>query len=205
MRCAAYRCREEALSDGQLCQRHQRRLDSGGGLPIAGEPVVGDVSGYGRYGIVDIDDLGMLCHECGERFVSVGAHTASVHGLPAKEYRQKHGIEGSLTLPAGDSPRRRQHPCGRCGVTITTPLRLCDDCRRRRAQPKPKARPRWRSITGEEVEALRAVEGARLEELVRSLQADRVPSKQIGAVLGLSGQQMAMHFPRPEWPRSRGT
>lgn len=203
-RCAAHRCPEEALPGSQLCRRHLRRLEAGGGLPVAGEPVVGDQSGHGTYGRLEADGYGVLCHECGESFVALGIHAQRVHGLSAAEYRDKHGIEGSLRTPQGTGPRRKPKVCRGCGRTVSIRRKTCDECwaievARRAARPLP--RPRWRELTPDEGTALVAAEGEQLEELVRALQADRVPSKAIGQVLGLSPHQMVLRYPREEYRR----
>lgn len=203
-RCVAHRCPEEALPGHQLCRRHQRRLEAGGGLPVAGEPVLGDPSGHGRYGILDTNEYGVLCHECGERFASVGIHSQRSHGISAAEYRRRHGVEGSLALPQGDGPRRRPKVCPQCGRVVTTRRKTCAECWaaelvRRDEQPAP--RPRWRELTPEEGAALRAAEGDEQRELVTALQADRVSSKDVAEVLGLSRQQMSAVYPRAEYRR----
>lgn len=53
---------------------------------------VGDVDGHGRYGVLDEDADGLLCHECGHRFTHLGLHVFKAHGLTAKEYRVTHGL-----------------------------------------------------------------------------------------------------------------
>lgn len=53
---------------------------------------VGDEDGHGRYGVLDEDADGLLCHECGRRFTHLGLHVYKAHGLTAKEYRAEHGL-----------------------------------------------------------------------------------------------------------------
>lgn len=53
---------------------------------------VGDEDGHGRYGVLDEDADGLLCHECGHRFSHLGLHAYKAHGLTAKEYRSAHGL-----------------------------------------------------------------------------------------------------------------
>lgn len=53
---------------------------------------VGDRDGFGRYGVVDEDDAGLLCHECGRRFAHLGLHAWRSHGMSAVDYRQAHGL-----------------------------------------------------------------------------------------------------------------
>lgn len=125
--CVAHRCPEKAAA-GQLCPKHQKRLDSGSGLPTADEPTYGDPSGHGVYGQVDVDEYGVLCHECGHRYPKLGHHLRS-HKLAVAEYRAAHGLsrQVSLNVPPG---------------TIVKKL------------PPPR-RPRWRALTEDEAAALR--------------------------------------------------
>lgn len=53
---------------------------------------VGDEDGHGRYGVLDEDADGLLCHECGRRFSHLGLHVYKAHGLTAEEYRKVHGL-----------------------------------------------------------------------------------------------------------------
>lgn len=53
---------------------------------------VGDEDGHGRYGVLDEDVEGLLCHECGRRYAHLGLHVYKAHGLTAKEYRAEHGL-----------------------------------------------------------------------------------------------------------------
>lgn len=131
MECVAYRCTEPQVALW-LCRRHLRRLEQGGGLPTANEPAVGDSSGHGIFGRLDINELGMLCHECGHRFASVGVHAFRVHDLTGDQYRQRHGLEpeDSLTVPLRPGVRRRRAKQCRCGQWFTIKAKRCPDCRR---------------------------------------------------------------------------
>lgn len=53
---------------------------------------VGDLYGFGRYGIVDENELGLRCHECGERYRYLGLHVWKAHQIRAKDYRTKYGL-----------------------------------------------------------------------------------------------------------------
>ena len=53
---------------------------------------VGDQDGFGIYGVLDVDEDGVLCHECGLRFRSVGQHVYMAHEMTAAEYREAHGL-----------------------------------------------------------------------------------------------------------------
>ncbi|MFC6706773.1 MucR family transcriptional regulator [Flexivirga alba] len=61
---------------------------------------IGDPDGHGRYGVLDEDSDGLLCHECGRRFAHLGVHAWKGHGLTASEYRQAHGLARSRGLVA---------------------------------------------------------------------------------------------------------
>lgn len=56
------------------------------------QPRVGHADGYGRYGVVDETEEGLLCHECGRRFIHLGLHAFKAHDLSAAEYRKAHGL-----------------------------------------------------------------------------------------------------------------
>ena len=58
----------------------------------------GDKDGYGRYGYVDETADGLLCHECGKHYKSIGAHANGAHGMTADEYRAAHGIPQRIPL-----------------------------------------------------------------------------------------------------------
>lgn len=66
----------------------------------------GDRSGFGRYGYLDGDDERVMCHECGNTFVSVAAHANLAHGMSADEYRSAHGIPRRVALVAPEKSRR---------------------------------------------------------------------------------------------------
>lgn len=64
---------------------------------------VGDPDGFGRYGVLDEDADGLLCHECGRRFVHLGLHAWKAHGSTAREYRREHGLARSRGLVASST------------------------------------------------------------------------------------------------------
>lgn len=213
IRCVAYRCQDEVARGKRLCLAHQRRLDQGGGLPTAGELSLGDPSGHGLFGVVDRSDTGVLCHECGKRFVNLGVHLQRTHQIDGIVYRRRHGIRAkeSLAMTAAPDglPRRRPHPCKRCNTEITTEGKLCTTCSqqrkdelKRRRSPKVKPeRVRWRKLTENEKVELLAARQDELPALIQKLQQDRIPSKVIGQVLGNHPTWMSRHYPRPGWGR----
>ncbi|MGN8690536.1 Helicase associated domain protein [Atopobiaceae bacterium HCP3S3_F7] len=76
---------------------HYKRQRRGAPLEPTG-PRVGDPDGYGLYGVLDRDDDSVLCHECGKRPRSLGAHLAPAHGMTAVEYRAAHGLPRGIPL-----------------------------------------------------------------------------------------------------------
>lgn len=61
---------------------------------------VGDPDGHGTYGVVEEDDDGLLCHECGRRLTHLGLHAWKAHGMTAATYRAEHGLARSRGLVA---------------------------------------------------------------------------------------------------------
>lgn len=59
---------------------------------------VGDSDGHGTYGHVDEEADGLLCHECGGHYRSLGVHAYMAHGMTADEYRAAHGIPQRVSL-----------------------------------------------------------------------------------------------------------
>lgn len=89
-RCTAPGCDRPAVATG-LCRMHYARQRRG--TPITdNRPATGTPSGYGRYGILDDDGQTVLCHECGQRYPSVGAHLRLGHDLTARDYKIRHGL-----------------------------------------------------------------------------------------------------------------
>lgn len=152
------------------------------------------------FGVMDVNELGMLCHECGDRFAAVGMHAARAHGLTVAQYRARHGIPRrvSLIMARRDDglPRRKIEPCRSCGDP-----KPCASCAEKRRQ-KP-TEQRWRDLTDEEIETLRAAPKMRRPELISRLQHDRVTSKRIAEVLGVSVNTMVRLYPRADWAHSR--
>lgn len=53
---------------------------------------VGDADGHGRFGMLDENADGLLCHDCGGRFIHLGLHAYRAHGMAAADYRKAHGL-----------------------------------------------------------------------------------------------------------------
>ncbi|WP_300680731.1 MucR family transcriptional regulator [Nocardioides sp.] len=66
----------------------------------------GDPSGQGRFGILDDDGATVLCHECGQRFRSVGHHLPGAHGMTPAQYRAAHGLAVGMALVSSVSSER---------------------------------------------------------------------------------------------------
>lgn len=77
---------------------------------------LGDQDGHGRYAQLDEDADGLLCHECGGRYRSLGAHANRSHGMTADEYRAEHGIPRRISLvSASVSKALSEHATSRIG------------------------------------------------------------------------------------------
>lgn len=61
---------------------------------------VGDRDGFGRFGIVDRDEDGVTCHECGRRFRMLVQHLRQRHGMTVSSYRLRHGLPAGTPLTA---------------------------------------------------------------------------------------------------------
>lgn len=59
---------------------------------------VGDKDGYGRYGIIDETEAGVLCHECGKRFKHLPTHIHQGHKIKVSDYRERHGLHAKKPL-----------------------------------------------------------------------------------------------------------
>ncbi|TRY19422.1 hypothetical protein FOJ82_00450 [Tessaracoccus rhinocerotis] len=158
----------------------------------------------------DVNDLGVQCHECGERFASVSQHCRRTHSISTHDYLQRHGIDPINAPKRTDGRvRRRAHPCRRCTVPITTNAKLCDNCKadyqreRDGLQPRPTPRSVWRDLTDTERTHLTEADDDHLAELIPALQADRVPSVRIAKALGHSTAWMTKYWPSPTFTRGK--
>lgn len=60
----------------------------------------GQPDGHGRYGHVDENEDGILCHTCGKRYRHLATHIAMGHGDTVADYRARHGLPASRPLVA---------------------------------------------------------------------------------------------------------
>lgn len=93
-KCSAEGCMRAEWARG-LCNTHYARLHTSG---VVQEHHVGDPVHTGYWGIVDENDEGVLCYECGKRFQSLGTHLPGAHGMKAKAYKDKYGIPRGRSL-----------------------------------------------------------------------------------------------------------
>lgn len=112
--CVACGC-ANGTRGSQLCREHVRRLNRGEGLPTANELRLEDTSGFGVYGALDINAYGILCSECGRRFIRLGNHLRRTHALDSREYRRRHGVPVGVLLVAVDS--RVSEPAASCATS----------------------------------------------------------------------------------------
>lgn len=152
----------------------------------------------------DVNDLGVQCHECGQRFACLSLHCRRTHSISRDDYIQRHGI-GPINAPkrADGRVRRRAHPCRRCSTPVTTNGKLCDSCKtdyqreQRGLQPRPTRSSFWRDLTDAERSQLTEADDDHLAELIPALQSDRVPSVRIARALGHSTAWMTKYWPSP--------
>lgn len=87
---------------------------------------VGDPDGYGHYGVLDVDEDGCLCVDCGWRGLHLGLHVFKAHGMRAAAYKQKHGLRRSRGLVA-ESTRRAQSANAAARYPTNLPLQESRD------------------------------------------------------------------------------
>lgn len=108
-RCIDCRDREAVTRVGRCTRCHNRYRK---GLPrLVSLRQVGEPDGHGLYGILDVDEDTVLCHECGRRMQRLGRHLV-VHGMTIAEYREAHGLPRKLALPRWRTGARCPSRCG---------------------------------------------------------------------------------------------
>lgn len=95
-------CREREVWAKGMCLRCYKRARRPS-RDTSGKParVIGEPSGMGRYGILEVDDEAVRCHECGGWFETLGGHTLRVHEMTAAQYKAEHGLPRTAALMAG--------------------------------------------------------------------------------------------------------
>lgn len=95
--CSEAGCDRDAVSHG-LCLKHYKR-QRGPHADVVSR--VGQPVGAGVYGRVEeTPDGRLVCHECGEAYLSLAAHILLAHGLSAAEYREVYEIPRTTRLVA---------------------------------------------------------------------------------------------------------
>ena len=69
---------------------------------------LGEADGHGRYGMIDETSDGLVCHECGRAFPSLGLHAWRGHGMTAAQYREAHGLQRGRGLVSSQLRQRIQ-------------------------------------------------------------------------------------------------
>jgi hypothetical protein len=69
---------------------------------------LGDPDGYGRYGVLEEQPGGLVCHECRRTFPSLGLHAYRGHGMTAAQYRERHGLQRTAGLITAELRTRIQ-------------------------------------------------------------------------------------------------
>ncbi|MFD7957283.1 MucR family transcriptional regulator [Streptomyces ardesiacus] len=93
-------CKQRTAVAKGLCLRCYKRARAGCPLDDTELERYGQPDGHGHYGILDDDGTSVLCHECGRRYRSLGAHVSGAHGMSAAEYKAAHGLARSRSLAA---------------------------------------------------------------------------------------------------------
>lgn len=94
------RCRwcERRARTGGLCSTHQRRQGLGLAMHQPHDDVGAAPSGFGLLGIVERDETGVMCHECGRWFGGLSFHVPRAHGMTVAEYRRIHQLPAQTPL-----------------------------------------------------------------------------------------------------------
>lgn len=83
---------------GRLCGLHQHRRAAGEPMVQPHDLVGVTPSGYGLLGIVERDETGVICHECGRWLGGLSWHIAKVHSMTQAEYREAHQLPAGVPL-----------------------------------------------------------------------------------------------------------
>lgn len=92
--CRAKNCDRDVTAHG-FCWMHYGQARGKYGLASR---QLGEPDGYGQWGVLDEDAEGLLCHECGGRYKSLGSHVSRGHGIPARDYKKRHGLPATRPL-----------------------------------------------------------------------------------------------------------
>jgi hypothetical protein len=133
---------------------------------MPGDPLgLGDPDGYGRYGVLAEQPGGLVCHECGRTFPSLGLHAYRGHGMTAARYRERHGLQRTAGLIAADL-RGRIRDKARARMASSAGQAFIQARDPQQAQAARLAQPRpWRTPTRATNRAARAGKGCRGTEV----------------------------------------
>ena len=96
--CSAPGCDRDAVSHG-VCLKHYKRAR--GKYANEAAPRIGQPVGAGVYGRLTEDAEGrLICHECGNAYLSLAAHVFLAHGMTADEYRETYELPRTAKLSA---------------------------------------------------------------------------------------------------------
>jgi hypothetical protein len=126
---------------------------------------LGDPDGYGRYGVLEEQPGGLVCHECGRTFPSLGLHAYRGHGMTAAQYRERHGLQRTAGLITAEL-RARIQDNARAQMASSAGQAFIEARDPQRAQAARLAQPRpWRTATRATNRAARAGKGRRGTEV----------------------------------------
>jgi hypothetical protein len=115
-----------------------------------------DRDGYGRYGVLEEQPGGLVCHECGRTFPRLGLHAYRGHGMTAAQYRERHGLQRTAGLITADL-RARIQDNARAQMASSAGQAFIQARDPQRAQAARLAQPRpWRTATRATNRAARA-------------------------------------------------
>ena len=79
---------------------------------------VGDLDGFGRFGVLDRDEDTVVCHECGKSYRSLVQHLHYTHQMSTADYRARHGLPAGLPLTCLETSRSiSEKSAARVGTT----------------------------------------------------------------------------------------
>ena len=90
--------RPARLGAAGLCSLHQRRKLRGEPMTQPHDLVGQTPSGCGLLGVVERDETGVMCHECGRWLGGLSWHIAKAHQMTVVEYRQRHQLPATVPL-----------------------------------------------------------------------------------------------------------
>lgn len=136
---------------------------------------IGDTNGFGRYGILDVVDGLLICHECGRGWKQLATHLKGAHGILADEYRRAHGLALTERLVAPSVRKKMSESWDRNAALHLASL---DASRKPGAVAASHVRPQseWTAATrARRHEMLKARRGRLLTDVEMSTLGDDLP------------------------------